>query len=94
MVVTGFRQMPQMINHARADEGFSFIIERDAPRIARPFAEDLELASLRVNAKHRTGEVPRLLTLFEVRILRTVNNMRGIEDTVQAIKPAVGAPGQ
>ena len=85
MVVAGFRQMPQVINHTRADEGFSFIVERDAPGIARAFAKHLELASLRVNAKHRTGEVPGLLTLFEVRILRTINNMRRIEDSVEPI---------
>ena len=60
--------MPQMIDHARADEGFSFIVKRDAPRIARAFAKDLELARLRVNTKHRASEVPWLLTFFEVRI--------------------------
>ena len=94
MVIPRLRQMPQMVDHTCADERFSFIIKCYAPGIAGAFAEDLKLASLRVNAKHRTSEVPWLLSVFEVRILRTVNNMGRIEDAVEPIQPAIWSPGQ
>ena len=94
MVVACFCQMPQMIDHTRADEGFSFIVKRNAPRVAGAFAKHLKLASLRVNSKHRTSEVPGLLAFLKIRILRTVNYVSGIENSVQSIQPAVGSPCQ
>ena len=39
MVVACFCQMPQMIDHTRADEGFSVIVKRNAPRVAGAFAK-------------------------------------------------------
>ena len=57
MVVAGFGQMPQMIDHTGADEGAALVVEGDAPGIARPFGKQLELARPRMNAKQRAGEI-------------------------------------
>ena len=56
VVVAGLDQMPQMVDHARADERFPLVVEGDPPRVARPLAEDLELARTRMDAEHRAGE--------------------------------------
>ena len=94
MIIAGFRQMPQVINHTRADECITFVIKRNPPWITRAFAEHLKLVRLRMNAKHRTREIPRQLTILEIRILRSVGHMRWIENSVQTIKPAVRSPCQ
>ena len=94
MVVAGFRQMPQMINHTGTDKGLARIIEGNSPRIAGSLAKDLKLASLRVDPKHRTGKLPARLSFAEVRICRPIVDVRGIKHTVQPVQPAIRTPRQ
>ena len=46
MVVAGLGQVPEVVDHAGADEGAALAVEGDAPGVARPLAEELELARL------------------------------------------------
>ena len=57
VVVAGLGQVPEVVDHAGADEGAAFVVPGDAPGIARPFAEELELARPRMDAEQRAGEV-------------------------------------
>jgi len=68
-----------------ADEGAALAVPGDAPRVARALAEQLELARLRMNAEQGTGEVELLPLMLDVAV---------IEDAVEAVQPAIGAPGE
>ncbi len=85
MVIPRFGQMPQVVDHARADKRIPLGIESDAPRIARPLAKQTETARPRVDAKHRTGELIRLPPRCDA---------TRVEDSVEAIQSAVGPPRQ
>ena len=43
VVVAGLGEVPEVIDHAGADEGAPFVIQGDAPGIAGPFGEEFEL---------------------------------------------------
>jgi hypothetical protein len=66
VVVAGFREVPQVIDDAGTDEGFTGIIEGDTPGVAGAFAEYLEFASGRMDAEHRAGEFPAFAVGFEI----------------------------
>ena len=86
VVVAGFGQVPEMVDHAGADESCSLAIPGHPPGVARPFANRFEVARPRMNAKHGAGEVVVLRP-------RCSTSLR-IEDPVQSVEPAIGAPRQ
>src|SRR5262249_15992455 len=79
VVVAGLDQMPEMVDHAGADEGAAFGVKRNAPGIARSLAKDLEVAGARMNTEHRTGEVMRFAAILD---------LATVENAVEAIEPA------
>src|SRR6202044_1081591 len=60
-------------------------VERQAPGIAGPFAEDFEFLRLRMDAKQGTSEVEGFAVLLDD---------AAIENAVEAIEPAIRAPGE
>ena len=85
MVITGLGQVPQVIDHAGADEGVAQWIESDAPGIASPLAEQTELLGARIDAKHGARKLVGALRSFYA---------RWIKDAVEAIQESIGAPGE
>src|SRR5262245_61435222 len=86
MVIAGLDQMPQVVDHASADEKAALGIDRYAPGIARAFAEELELARLRMDAEQRTREA--------IGVAVVALHGGRIEHAVEAVEPAVRAPGE
>src|SRR5882724_8653886 len=85
MVVAGLGEVPEVIDDAGGDEGVAVVIEGEAPGIAGALAEDFELLGPGMDAEQGAREVKRLAVLLDD---------AAIEDAVQAIKPAIGAPRQ
>ena len=85
VVIAGADQVPQMIDDAGADKRRAFVIERDAPRVTRPLAENLELPRHRMNAKHRARELPAGMLGFVIWIFRGVFDVAEVEHAVEAV---------
>ena len=47
------------------DEGVAFVVPGDAPGIARPLAEDLEVARPGMDAEQRAGELVTLAAVLD-----------------------------
>src|SRR5262249_48313984 len=86
MVVAGLDQVPEMVDHAGADEEAAFGVDGYAPGIAGSFAEQLELAGLRMDAEQRAREA--------IGVAVAALDGGRIEDAVEAIEPAVRPPGE
>ncbi len=84
-VVACFGQVPKVIDHACGDKGRPEGVEGDPVGIAGSFREKLELMGDGVKAPQRAGE----RVLFAL-----VADDAGVEHTVEAIKPAIGAKGE
>ena len=84
-VITGFGQMPKVIDHAGANERATDGVKSYSPGIAGSFAKDLELLGAWMNSKHRAGELESPSVLF---------NDRWIKYTVKTIQISIWAPGQ
>src|SRR5262245_32642231 len=94
MVVAALGEMPEVVDHAGRNEEAPFVVDRHAPRVARPFAPDLELPRDRVNAKQGAGELPAGMILLVVWVRLAVLHIALVEDAVEPIEPAVGPPGE
>ena len=77
--------VPQVVDHAGADEGAAFLVPSDAPGVAGAFAEQLEIPSPRVNAEQGAGELVVAASMADVAV---------IEDAVQTVQPAIGPPNE
>src|SRR5262249_4420142 len=85
MIVAALGQVPEVVDDAGTDERAAFGVPSDAPRVARPLGKQLELAGLRMNAEQDTGEAEILALVLDGAL---------VEDAVEAVEPAIGAPGQ
>src|SRR5579859_5761179 len=87
-VVAGLDEVEKVIGGPVADfdDGTALGVPDDAVGVARALGEDLELMGARVDAPHGGGEVVAFAML--------VNYVGLIEDAVEAVQPAVGAPGE
>ena len=94
MVITRFHQVPQVIDHAGRHESFPFVIKRDPPRVACPFAEDLEFSRSGMNPVHGASQWPTGMLFIIVRVRLRIFDVRVIEDPVQSIQPAIRPPSQ
>ena len=94
VVVAGLREVPEVIDDAGADEGIAGMIECNAPGIAGAFTEDLKFAGAGMDAEQSAGEVPWFLVFAVVWVFGAVRDMGRIEDSVETIQPAIGAPGE
>ena len=80
-VVTGFGQMPKVVDHAGGNKCRSQRVEGDSVGVAGALGKNLELVRDRVEAPHGAGE-----GVF----LALMANDTGIEYTVETVEPAVG----
>ncbi len=85
VVIARLDQMPKMVDHARTDKCAAEVVPGDAPRVARPLAEELKLARPRVNAEHGTGELEIFVPCPHVAL---------IKHSVEAVEPPVRPPVQ
>ena len=85
VVIAGLGQVPEVVDHAGAGEGVADLVEGDPPGVAGPFAEDLEVAGLRVDPEDGAGEFVDLAAMLDP---------GRVEDAVPAVEPAVRPPGQ
>src|SRR5262249_29540458 len=85
VVVTGLHEVPEMVDHAGADERAALGVEGDAPGIAGSFTKNVEFLGFRVDAVHRAGEAKILAVLLDVAV---------VEDAVEAVQVTVRAPGE
>src|SRR6516162_24977 len=85
LVVAGLDEMKEIIGGpvAGSNDGGAFGIPDQTVGIAGALAEELELARLRVDTPHGTGEVEDLTLAGDHAV---------VEDAVEAIQPAVGPP--
>ena len=83
-----------MIDHAGTEKCFTVFIERDAPWIAGAFRKDLKLACPRVDAEQDARHWPARMVCLEVWITFGITHVAVVEDSVQAVQPAVRSPGQ
>ena len=57
VVVAALRQVPEVVDHAAGDEPVALAVVVQAPGVARPLGEELELSRLGMAAEDRAGEV-------------------------------------
>ena len=88
LVMASVDKMKQMIVRpmTRLDDRASPAVPRDAIRIARSFADDLELARARMHSPKRA------IKFVFLAVVRA--NAALIEDTIEAVKPAIRPPRQ
>ena len=95
---TGVDLVDELITEAakrhELDNRAAFTIPGQAVGVARAFAEDFELAGDGVNAEAGAGELPAGMVGLVVGVFLGVFDVAEVEDAVEAVKVAVGTPGE
>ena len=65
VVIAGFREVPEVIDHAGASEKLAFSVDGNAPGVGSSFTEQLEVACFRMDSKNRSRKVVSLTTVAD-----------------------------